>query len=118
MIVTGLKPLLVETNTKVRKAFAQVVITLGSHDYLRLEGGHLLVEFIVRQSSITQPEEDAFQKQNKPGSDSVAPFQLRSMADNVLNLLTTTIPEMETVLSTQHFIIRPPFHLLDFFCVF
>jgi len=62
MLVTGLKPLLTETNTKVRKSFAQVGITLASHDYLRLEGGHLIVEFIVRQSSITSEEEAAYQK--------------------------------------------------------
>lgn len=62
MLVTGLKPLLTETNTKVRKSFSQVVITLASHQYLHLEGGHLLVEFVVRQSSINNDEEAAYHK--------------------------------------------------------
>lgn len=62
MIISGLRPLLPETNLKVRKAFAQVVITLASRDYLGLEGGDLLVEFIIRQCSPTKGEEEAFNK--------------------------------------------------------
>lgn len=98
MIISGLRPLLSETNLKVRKAFAQVVITLASRDYLGLEGGQLLVEFVVRQSSPTKDEEDKYNKQSKKEPDAVSPTALKTMCDNVLNLLTTTIPAMDKVL--------------------
>eukprot|EP00732_Lithocolla_globosa_P000613 Lithocolla_globosa_v1_NODE_214_length_5084_cov_10.333665.p1 type:complete len:1658 gc:universal NODE_214_length_5084_cov_10.333665:50-5023(+) len=113
IIVSGLSVLLAETNTKVKKAFAQVVITLASHDYLGLEGGHLLVEFIVRQCSITQAEENAFKKVSKHPIDAVSPFQLRSMCDNILNLLTTTIPQMEQVLWPYLMELIIPFQYTD-----
>ena len=35
------------------KVFAQVVIAMAHHGYLELEWGHLMVEFIVRQCSLT-----------------------------------------------------------------
>lgn len=33
--------------------FAQVVIAMADHEYLLLEGGHQMVEFIVRQCTLT-----------------------------------------------------------------
>lgn len=98
LIVSGLRPLLPEPNYKVRKAFAQTVITMASREYLSLEGGSMLVEFIVRQCSITKEEDERFRKATKMDADTVTPLQLRSMCDNILSLLTTTVPAMESVL--------------------
>ena len=34
--------------------FAQVIIAMAHHGYLELEGGHHMVEFIVRQCSLVE----------------------------------------------------------------
>ena len=96
-IVSGLKVVLSDPSYKVRKAFAQVVITLGSRDYLKLEGGYFHVEFIIRQCSITRDEDEKFAKLGKKDADTVTPKELRTMCDNILSMLTTTISCMEDV---------------------
>ena len=40
------------SRTQVRRIFGQVMIAMAHHNYLSLEGGELMVEFIVRQCSI------------------------------------------------------------------
>ena len=95
--MSGLKVVLSDPSYKVRKAFAQVVITLGSHDYLKLEGGYFHVEFIIRQCSITRDEDDKYSKLPKKDADAVSPKELRTMCDSILSMLTTTIPCMEDV---------------------
>lgn len=37
---------------QVKKMFAQVVIAMAHHGYLELEGGQLMVEFIIRQCAL------------------------------------------------------------------
>ena len=37
---------------QVRSVFGQVVIAMAHHHYLELEGGHSLIEFVVKQCSI------------------------------------------------------------------
>lgn len=50
---------------QVKKMLAQVVIAMAHHQYLELEGGHLMIEFIVRQCALpVGPEEVCL----KPGS--------------------------------------------------
>lgn len=44
--------------SQVRRILCQVIIAMAHHDYLSLEGGHLMVEFVVRQSSLN-PEDRA-----------------------------------------------------------
>ncbi|KAK7115260.1 maestro heat-like repeat-containing protein family member 1 isoform X1 [Littorina saxatilis] len=94
VVVSGLKGLCNETNTKVKKVFAQVVIAMAHHGYLELEGGHLMVEFIVRQCSL--PDDPPGKRPADP--EFVSNQQLRSMCDNILHLVTTTIDIMEPVL--------------------
>lgn len=38
--------------SQVKKVFAQVVIAMGHHGYMELEGGSLLIEFIVSQCAL------------------------------------------------------------------
>ena len=40
---------------QVKKVFAQVIIAMAHHGYLELEGGHHMIEFIVRQCTL-EPE--------------------------------------------------------------
>ena len=37
---------------QIKRMFAQVIIAMADHGYLELEGGHNMVEFIVRQCSL------------------------------------------------------------------
>ena len=39
--------------------FGQVIITMAHHDYLGLEGGGSLVEFVVRQCSLNPDDKVA-----------------------------------------------------------
>uniref|UniRef100_A0A2C9KZ46 Maestro heat-like repeat-containing protein family member 1 n=1 Tax=Biomphalaria glabrata TaxID=6526 RepID=A0A2C9KZ46_BIOGL len=94
VIVSGLRGLCNETNNKVKKVFAQVIIAMAHHGYLELEGGHHMVEFIVRQCSL----EDDPKGKKSPDPEHVSNQSLRSMCDNILQLVTTTIDKMESVL--------------------
>ncbi len=42
---------------------AQVIIAMASHDYLSLEGGETLIEFIVKHAGITDEEIARFHKE-------------------------------------------------------
>ncbi|GFS16071.1 maestro heat-like repeat family member 1 [Elysia marginata] len=94
VVVSGLKGLCNDTNNKIKRMFAQVIIAMANHGYLELEGGHNMIEFIVRQCSL----EDEPKGKRNPDPDYVSNEILRRMCDNVLHLVTTTIQHMEPVL--------------------
>lgn len=56
LLIGGLKNSLHEPNNKVKKMLAQTIIAMAHHEYLEQEGGHLLVEFIVRQCAMDDAE--------------------------------------------------------------
>lgn len=94
MIVTGVQILFTDHNLKVRHMFAQCITAMAHHRYLELEGGHKLVEFIVRQCALSDEE-----KTRRPtDADAISPQALQKMCENILFLLTTTVDVMETVL--------------------
>ncbi|XP_076448959.1 maestro heat-like repeat-containing protein family member 1 isoform X1 [Babylonia areolata] len=94
IVVSGLKMLCNDHNNKVKKVFSQVVIAMAHHGYLELEGGQQMVEFIVRQCSL--PDDPPGRRPADP--EHVGNQQLRSMCENILHLVTTTIDIMEPVL--------------------
>jgi len=99
LIVGGVKPVvLTETNINVKKALAQLIAAMASHDYLVLEGGHNLVEFLVTCSSFEEPVLLPGQKPTMTPADIQANKELCDMCDNILYLSTTTIPSMEQVM--------------------
>jgi hypothetical protein len=49
---------LIDKNIKVRSTMAQLIMALASHDYLSLEGGSVLVQFLVDQCNISDEEVD------------------------------------------------------------
>ncbi|XP_014675278.1 PREDICTED: maestro heat-like repeat-containing protein family member 1 [Priapulus caudatus] len=51
-VISGLKIMLNENSNKVKKEFVQVIVALAHHDYLREEGGDLMIQFIVTQCSL------------------------------------------------------------------
>lgn len=101
-ILSGLLPLVAnEKQRRVKKVLAETIIAMASKDYLLLEGGQQFIEFIARNSAITEleiNEYDAYAKKKGPPEDNVSPAELRSMCDNILHLLTTTIPKVHKVL--------------------
>eukprot|EP00118_Oscarella_pearsei_P020078 m.216312 g.216312 ORF g.216312 m.216312 type:complete len:1058 (+) comp39860_c0_seq3:99-3272(+) len=96
LTVSGLKILLSENNNQVKKMLAQVVTSMAHHEYLGLEGGHLLIEFIVRQCALTSGPDEGPKSpvEREPFNN----LQLRQMCENVLHLITTTIQHTESVL--------------------
>eukprot|EP01094_Clydonella_sp_ATCC50884_P016628 TRINITY_DN2764_c0_g1_i4.p1 TRINITY_DN2764_c0_g1~~TRINITY_DN2764_c0_g1_i4.p1 ORF type:complete len:993 (-),score=383.24 TRINITY_DN2764_c0_g1_i4:263-3241(-) len=113
-IISGVKPL-VESETALdgKRVLAQLVIAMSSHDYLLLEGGESLVEFIVRQSAITDAEVQKFDAAVKKSKKSVdlTPGKFRGMCDNILHLATTTVPSMQQVLWPYlfEFLVKPEY---------
>ncbi len=79
--------------SQVCRLFNQVIIAMASHGYLSLEGGQLMVEFIVRQCSFN-PDDKALAKL---ASEEVSPVALRDMSSKSLQLITTTIENMDQV---------------------
>ncbi|KJE96498.1 hypothetical protein CAOG_06818 [Capsaspora owczarzaki ATCC 30864] len=118
LILSGLKQVLQEPNLSVRKTFGTVVIAMASKKYLGLEGGNAMIEFVVRQCALVEDAADRKKReeeerkrraaQSKDSDESrqrafselevTSPQGLRSMCENVLHLITTTIPHMEEVL--------------------
>ena len=74
--------------------FNQVVIAMASHRYLELEGGHLMIEFVVKQCSLDVNDKSLA----KLVSEEITPTMLRNMSDKTLQLITTTIEHMDVVL--------------------
>ena len=50
--MSGIRPLLAEPSLKIRRTLAQVIVTMAHHEYLSLEGGDVLVKFIIQQCSV------------------------------------------------------------------
>ncbi|XP_067833004.1 maestro heat-like repeat-containing protein family member 1 [Heptranchias perlo] len=85
-----------DNNNKVKRMVAQVISAMAHHDYLELEGGEVMVDFIIQQCAL--PCEPGTPKPRSYDPDEVTDENLRSMCDNILNLLTTTVKKMEDVL--------------------
>lgn len=73
----------------------QIIVAMAYHGYLNLEGGQLLIEFLLKQCSLdTRPSP----------ADKKAPIQectdleLRSTAESILTLFSTTVENMHEVL--------------------
>ncbi|XP_072423817.1 maestro heat-like repeat-containing protein family member 1 [Chiloscyllium punctatum] len=108
-ILAGMKFTIQDSNNKVKWMVAQVISAMAHHDYLELDGGEAMVEFIIRQCAL--PCEPGTPKPRSYDPDEVTDESLRSMCDNILNLLTTTVKKMEDVLwpFLLEFIIPPQY---------
>ncbi len=73
--------------------FNQVVIAMASHGYLGLEGGQLMIEFVVSQCALNVDDKALA----KLSSEEVTPISLRDMSCKSLLLITTTIENMDMV---------------------
>lgn len=99
LIISGLQPLtLHEPSWTVKKGLAQLVVAMAPHGYLELEGGEVMVEFIVKNCSITDDEIDKFKAAHAKQMPPTTPADLRQISDHILNLMTTTVPSSHQVL--------------------
>ncbi|ELT91566.1 hypothetical protein CAPTEDRAFT_173785 [Capitella teleta] len=94
IFISGLKKVTGDPNNKVKKILAQTIIAMAHHGYLQLVGGQEMIEFIVNQCAL--PTETPGRRPTDP--EYVSNDALRSMCDNVLQLLTTTVDNMGKVL--------------------
>uniref|UniRef100_A0A8B9LBY5 Maestro heat-like repeat family member 1 n=1 Tax=Astyanax mexicanus TaxID=7994 RepID=A0A8B9LBY5_ASTMX len=90
LILASIRQPLVDHSNKVKKRVVQVISAMAHHGYLELEGGDLLVRFIIQHCALPDtyyvyPEE-------------VTNEALRSMCDNTLHLFTTTVGRLTDVL--------------------
>ena len=102
LLVIGMKaPCEQERDARVKKVLGQVIISMSSKHYLELEGGEILVDFIVRHCAIPDSEVVAYENagKSKPHpAGMISPEELRSMCDDILNISATAVPCMEKVL--------------------
>ena len=61
MIITCLYNIYDFVYVQVRSVFGQVIITMAHHQYLELEGGHSLVEFLVKQCAINPDDKVSYE---------------------------------------------------------
>uniref|UniRef100_A0A8C7X9J8 Maestro heat-like repeat family member 1 n=1 Tax=Oryzias sinensis TaxID=183150 RepID=A0A8C7X9J8_9TELE len=86
LILASIRQPMADHSNKVKKRVVQVISAMAHHGYLELEGGELLVRFIVQNCALP----DTFQE--------VTNEALRTMCDNTLHLLTTTVGRLADVL--------------------
>ncbi|XP_071381698.1 maestro heat-like repeat-containing protein family member 1 isoform X1 [Centroberyx affinis] len=105
-ILTSIRQPMADHSNKVKKRVVQVISAMAHHGYLELDGGELLVRFIVQHCALP----DTYQRGQKPTDpEEVTNEALRSMCDNTLHLLTTTVGRLADVLwPTLLYYLTPP----------
>ncbi|CAF0812872.1 unnamed protein product [Brachionus calyciflorus] len=91
IVISGVRILLSDPNNRVKKNLIQTIIAMAYHDYLKLEGGFLMVEFILKQCSLADDD-----KKSQP--EDATNEQLRISAENILTLFATTVENMHPIL--------------------
>ncbi|CAL8337909.1 unnamed protein product [Gadus morhua 'NCC'] len=95
LILASIRQPMADHSNKVKRRVVQVISAMAHHGYLELEGGELLVRFIVQHCALP----DTYQRGPKPTDpEEVSNEALRSMCDDTLHLLTTTVSRLADVL--------------------
>ncbi|KAI4893277.1 hypothetical protein NFI96_019675 [Prochilodus magdalenae] len=95
LILASIRQPLADHSNKVKKRVVQVISAMAHHGYLELEGGDLLVRFIIQHCALP----DTYHRgQRSPDPEEVTNEALRSMCDNTLHLFTTTVGRLTDVL--------------------
>ncbi|KAM6910364.1 maestro heat-like repeat-containing protein family member 1 isoform 1-T1 [Xenentodon cancila] len=95
LILASIRQPMADHSNKVKKCVVQVISAMAHHGYLELEGGELLVRFIVQNCAL----HDTYQRGQKSADpEEVTNEALRTMCDNTLHLLTTTVGRLADVL--------------------
>ncbi|KAK2844253.1 hypothetical protein Q5P01_010912 [Channa striata] len=95
LILASIRQPMADHSNKVKKRVVQIISAMAHHGYLELEGGELLVRFIVQHCALP----DTYQRGQRPTDpEEVTNESLRTMCDNTLHLLTTTVGRLADVL--------------------
>ncbi|XP_029360299.1 maestro heat-like repeat-containing protein family member 1 isoform X2 [Echeneis naucrates] len=95
LILASIRQPMADQSNKVKKCVVQVISAMAHHGYLELEGGELLVRFIVQHCALP----DTYQRGDRPTDpEEVTNEALRTICDNTLHLLTTTVGRLADVL--------------------
>ncbi|XP_044062559.1 maestro heat-like repeat-containing protein family member 1 isoform X1 [Siniperca chuatsi] len=95
LILASIRQPMADHSNKVKKRVVQVISAMAHHGYLELDGGELLVRFIVQHCALP----DTYQRGQRPTDpEEVTNEALRTMCDNTLHLLTTTVGRLADVL--------------------
>lgn len=94
LILASIRQPLADHSNKVKKRVVQVISAMAHHGYLELEGGDILVKFIIQHCALP----DTYQGQRPNDPEEVTNEALRSMCDNTLHLFTTTVGRLTDVL--------------------
>ncbi|XP_013858806.1 maestro heat-like repeat-containing protein family member 1 isoform X2 [Austrofundulus limnaeus] len=95
LLLASIRQPMADHSNEVKKRVVQVISAMAHHGYLELEGGELLVRFIVQNCALL----DTYQRgQRPPDQEEVTNEALRAMCDNTLHLLTTTVGRLADVL--------------------
>lgn len=86
---------------------AQLTALLGRLGYLRGKEGEDFVDFILRQCTVMSDDSD----HKRDGAEGADGESLRAMCDNILQLLSTSVPEVESLLWPRllDFLVAPEF---------
>uniref|UniRef100_A0A671WV09 Maestro heat-like repeat family member 1 n=1 Tax=Sparus aurata TaxID=8175 RepID=A0A671WV09_SPAAU len=93
LILASIRQPMADHSNKVKKRVVQVISAMAHHGYLELEGGELLVRFIVQNCALPDTYQVQFGLQFEVTNEA-----LRTMCDNTLHLLTTTVGRLADVL--------------------
>ncbi|MCJ8728677.1 hypothetical protein PDJAM_G00007090 [Pangasius djambal] len=95
LILASMRQPLADHSNKVKKRVVQVISAMAHHGYLELEGGDMLVRFIIQHCALS----DTYHRGQRPvDPEEVTNEALRSMCDNTLHLFTTTVGRLTDVL--------------------
>lgn len=93
-LLNALKLILNDNNNKVKKMLSHVIVALAHHGYLEDEKGPQLIEFLISQCSLRGDSSKTKHGLDSENSDEA----LRTSSENILYILTTTVPRIERVL--------------------
>jgi hypothetical protein len=79
---------------------------MAYHGYLNLEGGQLLIEFLLKQCALLDETLPYDSDKSKKPLDTTTNTELRTTAESILTLFSTTVADMHTILWP---------HLFEFF---
>ncbi|XP_035284058.1 maestro heat-like repeat-containing protein family member 1 [Anguilla anguilla] len=95
LILNSVRQPMLDRSNKVKKMFVQVVSAMAHHGYLELEGGDLLVRFIILHCALPDTSQHGCRP---PDQEDVTNEALRNMCANMLHLFTTTVDRLTDVL--------------------
>ncbi|KAI1285282.1 Maestro heat-like repeat-containing protein family member 1 [Halotydeus destructor] len=94
-IMVAVRLVLSDESNRVKKLIVQVIVALAHHGFL-IAGGEELIKFLVKQCATT--ENTISPRQSLADANAVTDESLKSMCENVMHLLVTTVQDIETVL--------------------